>query len=321
MDSKSELDLTGKLIIKVQLKDDIRRIPIHNEAITYDELVLMMQRVFRGKITSSDDVTIKYKDEDGDLVTILDSSDLSFAIQCSRILKLHILMNNAQSDTNSCWKKPELSEIKVQLKSIRNQVNKLLDLLDVNVTPDITLAPNEESNEKVSNISTGGSNVINKVNSSEFDPLQDKKHGNAEMKEPNQSTSNVTHSEGCDSRPQSVPVRPTPTPPVAATVSTSQYIRTPTTGYPQSFGSMPYTGQPYSSYVPPSYVQQDQTQMPNSNSYGYSAQGVPYPTQQQQQQYSQPGVLSATSNVFTGQPQTNPYPKGFNQPHNYMQPR
>lgn len=63
MDTKSELDLSGKLIIKVQLEDDIRRIPIHNEAITYDELILMMQRVFRGKITSSDDVTIKYKDE------------------------------------------------------------------------------------------------------------------------------------------------------------------------------------------------------------------------------------------------------------------
>lgn len=63
MDTKNELDLSGKLIIKVQLGDDIRRIPIHNEAITYDELVLMMQRVFRGKLTSSDDILIKYKDE------------------------------------------------------------------------------------------------------------------------------------------------------------------------------------------------------------------------------------------------------------------
>lgn len=63
MDIKSELDLSGKLIIKVQLGDDIRRIPIHNESITYDELVLMMQRVFRGKLSSNDDITIKYKDE------------------------------------------------------------------------------------------------------------------------------------------------------------------------------------------------------------------------------------------------------------------
>lgn len=60
-----QLDLSGKLIIKAQLGDDIRRIPIHNEDITYDELVLMMQRVFRGKLQSSDEVTIKYKDEGG----------------------------------------------------------------------------------------------------------------------------------------------------------------------------------------------------------------------------------------------------------------
>jgi hypothetical protein len=57
------VDLSGKLIIKAQLGDDIRRIPIHNEELTYDELLLMMTRVFRGKLNSTDDVTIKYKDE------------------------------------------------------------------------------------------------------------------------------------------------------------------------------------------------------------------------------------------------------------------
>ena len=58
-----QIDLSGKLIIKVQLGDDIRRIPIHNEDITYDEFLLMMQRLFQGKIKSTDDVLIKYKDE------------------------------------------------------------------------------------------------------------------------------------------------------------------------------------------------------------------------------------------------------------------
>jgi len=57
------MDLSGKLIIKVQLGEDIRRIPIHNEDITYDELVLMMQRVYRGKLSNTDDITIKYKDD------------------------------------------------------------------------------------------------------------------------------------------------------------------------------------------------------------------------------------------------------------------
>lgn len=58
-----QIDMSGKLIIKVQLGDDIRRIPIHNEDITYDELLLMMQRLYQGKIKSTDDVLIKYKDE------------------------------------------------------------------------------------------------------------------------------------------------------------------------------------------------------------------------------------------------------------------
>lgn len=150
---KNELDLSGKLIIKVQLGDDIRRIPIHNEAITYDELVLMMQRVFRGKLASNDDITIKYKDEgtkqthkithtinksspcclitfsDGDLITIFDSSDLSFAIQCSRILKLQILMNSGLDEDK--YSSVEIGEIKTQLRGIRDQVNKLLDTLDI----------------------------------------------------------------------------------------------------------------------------------------------------------------------------------------------
>ena len=46
---------------KATLGDDIRRIPIHNEDITYDELILMMQRVFRDQLSPSDDVALKYK--------------------------------------------------------------------------------------------------------------------------------------------------------------------------------------------------------------------------------------------------------------------
>ena len=45
----SNLDMTGKLIIKASLGDDIRRIPIHNDDLTYDELVLMMQVRFKRK--------------------------------------------------------------------------------------------------------------------------------------------------------------------------------------------------------------------------------------------------------------------------------
>lgn len=57
------MDSSGKLMIKAQLGDDIRMLPLFNEDITYDELILMMQRVFKGKLSNMDDVTLKYKDE------------------------------------------------------------------------------------------------------------------------------------------------------------------------------------------------------------------------------------------------------------------
>ncbi|XP_031662127.1 protein TFG isoform X3 [Oncorhynchus kisutch] len=121
-----QLDLSGKLIIKAQLGDDIRRIPIHNEDITYDELVLMMQRVFRGKLQSNDEVTIKYKDEDDDLITIFDSSDLSFAIQCSRILKLTLFVNGQPRPLESS----QVKYLRRELIELRNKVNSLLDSLE-----------------------------------------------------------------------------------------------------------------------------------------------------------------------------------------------
>ena len=57
------MDMSGKLVIKARLADDIRRVPIHNEDITYDELILMLQRVFRDKLSSTDEVTLKYADD------------------------------------------------------------------------------------------------------------------------------------------------------------------------------------------------------------------------------------------------------------------
>lgn len=56
-------EMSGNLIIKAALGNDIRKIPIVNDDITYDDLLVMMQRVFKGKLQSSDDVIIKYKDE------------------------------------------------------------------------------------------------------------------------------------------------------------------------------------------------------------------------------------------------------------------
>ncbi|KAF6385577.1 trafficking from ER to golgi regulator [Rhinolophus ferrumequinum] len=170
-----QLDLSGKLIIKAQLGEDIRRIPIHNEDITYDELVLMMQRVFRGKLLSNDEVIIKYKDEDGDLITIFDSSDLSFAIQCSRILKLTLFVNGQPRPLESS----QVKYLRRELIELRNKVNRLLDSLEppgepgpsTNIPENDTVDGREEK-PAASDSSGKQSTQVMSASMSAFDPLK-----------------------------------------------------------------------------------------------------------------------------------------------------
>lgn len=120
-DEFAHLDLNGKIIIKAQYNEDIRRIPILNDELTYDELIIMMQRLF--KLQPTDEVNVKYRDEDNDFISIVDDNDLSFAIQCSRILKLKLFVNeNAAIPLSRDFK-----QIRGELIEIRNRCNKLLD--------------------------------------------------------------------------------------------------------------------------------------------------------------------------------------------------
>ncbi|XP_046764869.1 protein TFG isoform X1 [Gallus gallus] len=170
-----QLDLSGKLIIKAQLGEDIRRIPIHNEDITYDELVLMMQRVFRGKLLSNDEVTIKYKDEDGDLITIFDSSDLSFAIQCSRILKLTLFVNGQPRPLES----NQVKYLRRELIELRNKVNRLLDCLEPPAEPGVSTnlpesdaVDGREEKPAAADSSVKPSTQVIAASMSAFDPLK-----------------------------------------------------------------------------------------------------------------------------------------------------
>ena len=59
------------LVIKCRLGEDMRRMPVLNQDLTYDELLLMLQRVFHGKLSISDDITVKYTDEGGAVVVVV----------------------------------------------------------------------------------------------------------------------------------------------------------------------------------------------------------------------------------------------------------
>ena len=182
-DEFSHLDLSGKLIIKVQFGDDIRRIPIHNEEITFDELLLMMQRVFKGKLESSDDVVIKYKDDDNDLITIFDSSDLSFAIQCSRILKITLFVNGQPMPLST----DEVKVIRKELQQIRNRCNFLLDRLEAPLKNGVEGDEQEVRDEEVVTKSVGQP-------TKEFDPLSARKRYENELQNgpPNEEKRSIT---------------------------------------------------------------------------------------------------------------------------------
>ena len=86
----NQQDLSGKIVFKVRLDKEIKKIVIHNDDINYNELLLMMQRIFAEKIKTNDEFTIKYTDEENDLITLSNDSDVLLAIQSSKILKLTI---------------------------------------------------------------------------------------------------------------------------------------------------------------------------------------------------------------------------------------
>ncbi len=57
------MDFDGKVVFKVKLADEIKKIVIHNEDINFNELLLMMQRIFSDKIKPNDEFSMKYTDE------------------------------------------------------------------------------------------------------------------------------------------------------------------------------------------------------------------------------------------------------------------
>jgi protein TFG len=56
-------DFSSQIVFKVRLGQEIKKVVIHNDEINYNELLLMMQRIFSEKIKINDEFTIKYTDE------------------------------------------------------------------------------------------------------------------------------------------------------------------------------------------------------------------------------------------------------------------
>ncbi|XP_014852741.1 PREDICTED: protein TFG isoform X3 [Poecilia mexicana] len=334
-----QLDLSGKLIIKAQLGDDIRRIPIHNEDITYDELVLMMQRVFRGKLQSNDEVTIKYKDEDDDLITIFDSSDLSFAIQCSRILKLTLFVNGQPRPLESS----QVKYLRRELIELRNKVNNLLDSLEPPSEPGMTsTAPENESLDgREGKVLTADSTVkqappVSAASMSAFDPLknQDEVNKNVISAFGLSEDQAPAPQPGVPPQPQSPYVGVQQGPPAGVDGQVYQQYQAPGGYPPQQPGAPPqqqytmpypagYSSQPGAPQPGPPQPQQQFQNYPPPSSQAPGPGSAPTPgfqTGQQQQQQQPPHQPQGAQQYPPGAFPPQNYTSQGSQPANYSMP-
>lgn len=314
------MDLAGKIIIKVSLGDDIRRIPIHNEDITYDELILMMQRVFRDQLDTSADLTLKYKDEDGDLITLFDSADLAAAIAYSRVLKLTLFVNGKIVSGTGRGQQVANEDVVGELRKIRDRINHILDNIGDQAVQNNTSEPASNELEEP----MGGL----KLESKEFDPLQKPPPSTtpqATIPDDQQSVSSHTSSK-IEATPNTAtpnmatPNTATPTQPASMTPVNSvprypqpQHQPQQQFGYPVGYPGYPgyqipnnpvsseaskVTNGPSNTTVAPSSGQNPAYQAPPQMS-----AFMGYPQQQQQ-----PPVSSSTGGTFAAPPNNSNYP-------------
>ena len=133
----------------------------------------MMERVFAGKISNSDELTIKYLDDDGDKVTLLNDSDLTVALHFHKLLRLFVLVNGKEqidnTSTDNTTKEGSLinaNTFRTELQQIRNSVQTILDRLQLPTNQQTTT--NQEK-EVVTTIPTPA--VISST-TREFDPYK-----------------------------------------------------------------------------------------------------------------------------------------------------
>jgi hypothetical protein len=91
-----------------------------------------MERIFTGKISNSDELTIKYLDNDGDKITLLNDSDLTVALHFHKLLRLFVIVNgNEQINVNSTDKNLDTKTFHNELQELKNSVQTILDRLQL----------------------------------------------------------------------------------------------------------------------------------------------------------------------------------------------
>lgn len=132
-------------ILKARFGNDVRKTPIHHaHDLTLNDLTLMLQRIF--KISSAEAIVLKYRDSDGDLISLADDSDLLLALQSEKYLSIEVSLDNKAA--------AELNGVNQQISQIQADVQRLYKSLASIQIPNIRSASQPNASQHFEPVDT-----------------------------------------------------------------------------------------------------------------------------------------------------------------------
>ncbi|KAI9268419.1 hypothetical protein EDC94DRAFT_581954 [Helicostylum pulchrum] len=291
-----------------RLGNEIRRIPI-NQAPTYDELCLMMYRVFKSQITNPENIVLKYMDNEGDMISLLDDNDITHAVSISNLLKITVYENTPSSSVTASSQ--SVDQIQTTLTLLRDQINDLIKSLktveDTKQEKQITDTNKQES-----------SKPTRKLTSAELAQFLSDDHTTKKM-EKNSSPVKELTTVSPKLPSKNIPYYPPPSQPLSQPQTNQSVPQQPTQQQPvqqQQHQPVQQQQQQVQQQTAQQPAQQQQQQQQHYIQTPASTGMPPTPTSQQQQhpqQHQRPVSLQHSS-------QSSPYPLSIQHPTQYVSP-
>jgi len=287
---------TQMTVVKAKFGFDIRKMQLcHNNDLSLTDITSTMQRLFQ--IKDGNSIHLKYRDEDGDWITIADDNDLILASQ-ENPLFVQVYTDDDEIRSHFTNLNALINEFKVSTKDLSSLIEKLSCGNDDNLQKitEKTIKPQSPVQQKLENDNV----AVIKPEQAEFAniPLS-----NSRAQDPmSQSHGHSQIGEITSQNPSA------PTSQLYGGVNPSQQYHMPGLGQPQkpdNYQAQPYGGQP-SPYpgvqAPVSQQAQFQSQQPPASSFQHNMYNPTLPPTSMYQQIPQQQNYGPTSQMQPQQP-------------------
>eukprot|EP00158_Paraphelidium_tribonemae_P002017 Partr_v1_DN25040_c0_g1_i1_m51133 putative trk-fused gene len=275
------------LLLKLGKDSEIRRIPILNRELTFDELCLMMRRLFQHKLSSNiDNMQLQYKDTDADWIQLTDDMDILHAITMSEVVTIRVFdkevlpLHRRVSPLSGSAS----ASVRAELLELQERISKLLAFLPVE-SPKVEHGAKKDTSSPTAAVNASSKETIKPLSTTDMAEFLEARRPSAELSVSSSSQQPTPR----NSSPSNVASPDTPPPAAGSAGSSNQAVPAPVN---QQVPSMNYyqVGPPQNQhYQPPQQMHQQAHQQQYQQS------------MQQQQQHPQ--------NIMTGPPQYLPHPQ------------